>query len=89
MTGTTGDSLTALGGITWGNIPAGHDPRADFSRLPPIPIQLLVVGGAVMCYHIINKTPCKHPLDEQERRRASTVGYGGHIQVYVRVGGFT
>ena len=52
--------MTALGGITWGNILAAHDPRADFSSLPPIAIQLLVVGGAVMYYPIINKTQCKH-----------------------------
>jgi len=60
VTGTTRDSMTALGGITWGNILAAHDPRADFSGLPPIPIQLLVVGGAVIYYPIINKTRCKH-----------------------------
>jgi len=58
--GTTGDSLIALGGITWGNILAAYEPRADSSRLTPIPIRLVVVGGAVVYYPIINKTLGKH-----------------------------
>ena len=56
MKGTTRDSLIALGGVAWGNLLAAYEPRVDFSRLPPVPMQLLVVSGAVVYYPIINKT---------------------------------